>query len=111
LSDNSVFIFPKPWVNVTGWLVLYTINSLIDLTAIWTETDIFPWYWALRDFHHLLGIWAKQYVYQAKWQTDLKNDSKNEYEWEKQKMISILNGRIEVPVEWQLSSVREFYMF
>jgi hypothetical protein len=38
-------------------------------------------------------------VFKAKGQLNEKNDAKNEYEIEKQKMISILNGRIEVPVE------------
>ena len=110
LSDNSVFLFPTPWENVTDWLVLYTINSLIDLTTSWTEADIFPWYWTLRDFHHTIAEWARQYVFKAKGQLNEKNDAKNEYEMEKQKMISILNGRIEVPVEWTLPSVRQFYI-
>lgn len=108
VSDNSVFIYPTPDVAVTGWLTLRTLNSLVDLTVSWVETDIFPSNPALRDFHPLLAIWAKQYVYQGRWQINEKNDTRAEYEQEKSKMISILQWRIEWVVEWQLPDLSYF---
>lgn len=108
VSDNSIFIFPKPTNNITNWLIISTINSLVDITTWAVETDIFPWYWQLRDFHPLLALWAKQYVYQSRWQINEKNDAKNEYEMEKQKMISYLQWRIDTIIEWKLPDLSYF---
>lgn len=108
ISDNSIFIYPTPDTSVTGWLTLWTLNSLVDLTVSWVETDIFPWNQTLRDFHPLLAIWAKQYVYQGRWQINEKNDARAEYEQEKSKMISILQGRTEWIIEQVLPDLSYF---
>lgn len=108
VSDNSIFIYPTPTNSINDGLVIWTLNSQVDLTTAGVETDIFPWNQQLRDFHHLLALWAKQYVYQARGQINEKNDARNEYEAEKQKMISYLQGRIEWVVEWKLPDL-SFY--
>ena len=89
-------------------MTLRTLNSVVDLTVSWVETDIFPWNQQLRDFHHLLASWAKQYVYQSRGQVNEKNDARNEYEAEKLKMIQYLQGRIDTITEWQLPDLSYF---
>ena len=94
LRDGSIFIYPKPTEAITGGLKVSGITTVIDLLAWWAETSVFPRNQDLRDFHHILAIWMKQYIYAFKWKENAKNDAINEFELEANKMIAYLQNRI-----------------
>lgn len=95
ISDKSVFIYPAPPVAVTWWIKFYWIWDPCDLTTTSTEWDIkIP-----LEFHDLIPLGMIPYCYQSRWMINEKNDARNEFLQETQRMISNLSDRIITPLE------------
>lgn len=100
LREWSVFIYPKPESEIVWWLQLNTILALKDLTGTDTETEIFPNQSTLRQFHHILAIWMKQYIYSQQREFWEKDNAVQEYEALKMKTVNYLQDRNNSPVIW-----------
>lgn len=95
ISDNSVFIYPSPTEAVTWWIKFYWISDPCDLTTTSVEWDIkIP-----LEFHDLIPLGMMPYSYQARGMLNEKNNAKNEFLQETQRMISNLSDRIITPLE------------
>jgi hypothetical protein len=75
------------------WLRVSASVTLKDLFLADTEASIFPNATEMRNYHYILVLWLKYWIYQIKWDPNMKNDTKQEYINEKQKMISELKWR------------------
>jgi len=98
IQEDSIFLFPTPDEVVTDWVKIHVIVNLVDLAAWWAETTVM----IPRQWHHLIAIWVKQYIYMARNLINEKNDAKNEYETEKLKFINALSERYVNPVNVKL---------
>lgn len=112
-SDGSVdvlgkymFVYPAPTTAVVAWLYVLASTTMIDLLVAWSESDIFPDNPELRNFHQLLVIGMKRWIYQLKWQVKEKNDAMNEYEMEKRRMVMSIRNRTSQPVTMTLPRER-----
>jgi len=95
VREWSIFIYPKPSEAVSSGLKMHAIVSLIDLVSWGAETTIFPWSSELRQYHHLVSLWAIPRVERYR-DSSLQNQiqwSMLVYESEKNKMIKALNAR------------------
>lgn len=94
ISDNSIFIYPTPKENITNWLKIYWICDPIDLTLTSTEENIkIP-----LEYQDLLVLWAVYHSYRSRQMINEKNEAKNEYIFEKNKMLTNLSDRIITPL-------------
>jgi len=109
VRDNSIFIYPEPDESITDWLVVYGTITLIDLVSAWAESTIFPINPELRDYHSILSIWMKQYIYSQLRLDNEKNDAINEYETKVAWMIRALRDRTNINMEQQLPN-RQYYI-
>lgn len=101
-----MFVYPAPTTAVTQWLYVLASTTMIDLLVAWSESDIFPDNPELRNFHQLLVIGMKRWIYQLKWQVKEKNDAMNEYEMEKRRMVMSIRNRTSQPVTMTLPRER-----
>jgi len=102
LKEWSLFIYPEPDTTITNWLKLEAIVALKDLTLSDTEADIFPNQSTIRQFHHVLAIWMKPYIYSSQREFQEKDNASQEYGIEKQKVLKYLEDRNNTPVEWYM---------
>lgn len=102
IQDNSVMIFPVPTALTVGYIKMYIIQNLIDLTASTTEDDIFNGKIPTK-YHPLIALGAEQYSYQRRQMFDKAQESEQrfhgklfgEYAWSKYVpwMLDLLNTR------------------
>ncbi len=102
IKDGSYFIYPAPTEAVTSGLEVQATTTLIDLLLTDTEEDIFPRNSDLRDYHQIISIGMKQYIYSQQGLTNDKNDSINEYNQKKEEMLDTIKDRFFNPVITQL---------
>lgn len=94
IADQSFFLAPNFTATSAGGagnaqLKLMGIKREIDLGGSGAEaTVLLP-----REFHQVLALGLKPWVYDLLGKTVEKNDAKNEYEIEKNKMLSALSDR------------------
>ena len=89
IADNSIFIYPVPTENITEWVKLYWISSLWDIQTWWNETTIkIP-----IEYHDLIVLWMKQYIFDAKNMINEKNDALAQYKNAKELMVATLSDR------------------
>lgn len=62
IQDNSVMIFPVPTATTVGYIKMYIIQNLIDITDATTEDDMFNGK-IQSKYHHLIALGAEQYAY------------------------------------------------
>ena len=104
VRDGSVFLYPKTTEVVSGGYKVSWPATLIDLTSITSETDIFPNASEMRQFHYIIAIGMKQYINSFKWKDNLVPSNIQEYELKVSNMIEYLNNRSNSSVEWELPS-------
>ena len=102
IRDGSMFVYPSPEEAVTGWLQIGVITTLADLTSATTSGNIYPNNSELRDYHDVISIGMKQYIFSAEGQTNEKNDSINEFNAKLDDLIEILRDRWFNPVVAEL---------
>lgn len=93
LRDGSLFLYPKPTNSITGGIKINWIVTLIDLLTGWAENTIFPNNSDLRDYHDVLAIWMKQYIFSLQGLSSEKNDSIQEFQLKLDELISHLKNR------------------
>jgi len=59
IGENSVFIYPKPTEDVTGWLKLYGIKNAIELWISAAETDFI----ISKEYLHIIAYWNMKQNY------------------------------------------------
>ena len=69
ISNDSIFLFPQPKVNVGNWLKLRATLKPYNLTPVMNESDIL----IKPEFHSVLMRWMKVYIAEARQQVDLYN--------------------------------------
>jgi len=102
IKDGSYFIYPAPTEAVTDWLQVQATTTLIDLVLWGAENTVFPRNSDLRDYHQVISIGMKQYIYSQQGLTNDKNDSINEYNQKKEEMLDTIRDRFFNPVITQL---------
>ena len=102
IKDGSYFIYPAPAESVTWGLEIQATSTLIDLVAWGAESLVYPRNSELRDYHHVLAIGMKQYIYSQQGLTNDKNDSINEYKQALEEMLETVKDRFFNPVITQL---------
>lgn len=102
IKDGSYFIYPAPTEAINNWLEIQATSTLIDLVAWGAENTIFPRNSELRDYHQLISIGMKQYIYSQQGLTNDKNDSINEFNIKLEKMLDTVKDRFFNPVITQL---------
>lgn len=89
IRNYDIKVYPTPITNVPNGLRVTYNRSEIDLTVAWTEAQIsIPW-----QFHYVITLWIKKYIYAARIMTNEKNDANIEYTDEKKKFLSFLADR------------------
>jgi hypothetical protein len=94
VADSSLFLAPNFTSTTAGGagnnqLKLFGVKREIDLVDAGAEaTILLP-----REYHHVLALGMKAWIYDLLGKTNEKNDAKNEYEMEKNKMLSALSDR------------------
>lgn len=104
IKDGSLFIYPSPEEAITDGLQIGVITTLADLTASTLSANVFPNNSELRDYHDVISIGMKQYIYAQQGQINEKNDAINEFRVKLDELIDILRDRWMNPVETQLPS-------
>ena len=99
IKDSSVFIYPTPENDVTSGLKVAAVINQIDLVVDGTEDTIFPDHSELRQYHYLLALGMKEYIYQIRGLINEKNDARQEYQEEKQVLMEYLTDRYNSPTE------------
>lgn len=104
IRDQSVFVYPVPDATVTNWIKLHCLYRPIDLVLAWLEDDIkLP-----RQYHDLLDIWMKQYIYTAQNKINEKNDAIVEFNNALDVMVNEINDRYIEPIEQINPSLKEY---
>lgn len=98
VKDGSIFLYPTPTANITEWLKVQAVITLPDLLTTDTSSSVFPRSSELREYHYLLSVWAKQFIYASQGKTNEKNDSINEFNIAVESMIQTLQNRSTTPV-------------
>lgn len=102
LKDGSIFVYPEPTETVASGLVIGVVTTLADLVSGWSETTIFPDNSELRDYHDILAIWMKQFIFSQQGLTNEKNDAINEFNNGLNELLDTLKDRYFNPVVTQL---------
>jgi len=102
LREGSVFIYPTPENAITNGLKMQAIIALKDLDWADEEVDVYPNQSTLRQFHHVLAVWMKQYIYSQQREFWEKDNAIQEYSIAKDWMLNFLEDRTNAPVEWYL---------
>ena len=93
ISDNSVFIYPSPTEVIAGGILFYGIGDPIELLTGGTEASVkIP-----LEYHYMIPLGMEQFIFGARRLDNEKAQAKNNYEVEKQKMVSGITDRIETP--------------
>ncbi len=71
-------IFPVPTALTVGYIKMYIIQNLIDLTATTTEDDIFNGKIPTK-YHSLIALGAEQYSYQRRQMFDKAQESEQRF--------------------------------
>lgn len=80
IQDNSIMIFPVATATTTGYIRMYIIQNLIDLTASTAETDVFNGK-INKKYHTLIALGAEQYSYQRRQMFDKAQESEARFHW------------------------------
>ena len=104
IKDGSIFIYPAPKQAVTDWLVINAITTLVDLVSWGSESSIYPNNSELREYHDVLAVWMKQYIFSQQWLINEKNDAINEYRLVLDQLLDTLKDRYFNAVETELPS-------
>lgn len=98
--DWSVFIYPAPANAVTDWLKVFASTTAKDLAAWWAESTIFPWHTELRQYHHIIMLWALPYILRHRYneESNVVINAQERYEQAKKKMLIQLNSKMS---QWQ----------
>lgn len=80
IQDNSIMIFPVPTASTVGYIRMYIIQNLIDLTASTAESDIFNGK-IHKKYHPLIALGAEQYGYQRRQMFDKAQESEIRFHW------------------------------
>ena len=105
VSDNSIFIYPKPTEVVTNWIKLYWIADPVELTTSSSEWDIkIP-----LEYHYILPLSMAYYSFKARWMINEKNDCLNDLNIETAKMIRELSDRIISPIESEMPNITNLW--
>lgn len=102
IKDGSMFLYPAPEEALTAWLQIWVITTLTDLTLATTSANVFPNNSELRDYHDVISIGMKQYIFSQQGLTNEKNDSINEFNQKLDDLIEILRDRWFNPVVSEL---------
>lgn len=79
IADDSYFIYPYPKEAVSGWIKLYGIKSLADITLSTNEEDIFWWKIPLK-YYWMITDWLEQFIREIKWEKNLAIQARNRFE-------------------------------
>lgn len=92
ISDKSYFIYPAPTEVVTGWIKIYWIKNLSDLTISSTANDIFAGSIPTK-FYNIISLWMLEFIYQARWMINEANNARMRYLQERSKLVEYLSDR------------------
>lgn len=97
IADNGFFLYPLPQNTVSDWVKIEWILNLDDL-SMESSLDIkIP-----KEYHYLIVIWAKVYVFNALWKIAEKNDALQDYELQKSNMLQNFSDRNISPVQGRM---------
>ena len=95
IQDNSIFIYPAPSNVVASWIKLECIHAPADLTISSTQDDIeIP-----KLLHKVIATWIKHFIYQSQGKLNEQQVAIQDFENEKEKMVSFLKERYDEAVE------------
>jgi len=109
IKDGSVFIYPQTTAVIAEWLKIQATVTLIDLVWGWAETTIFPTNQELREYHSIISVGMKQFIYAQQWLVNEKNDAINEFENDLTRMINTIKDRVQTPVVAELPNTSLSY--
>ncbi len=104
IADNSIFVYPCPEKDVLDWLKIDWISKVDNLLITSSEIDIkLP-----KEYHNILILWLKQYIYSGLWKDEKSYNSKQFYEQEKSKMLTELSDRNYSILQWEFVDLSVF---
>ncbi len=89
ISARSVFLYPCPKFDIVDGLVLEWSKKPYDLTSAMTSADIL----IPEDIREVMSLWMMPYVYRARQQFDLVNQSTIEYNQSVKEAINNISPR------------------
>ena len=111
INDNSIFIYPAPKEQVSNWIRMQAVVSLLDLTLDWTEADFFPWHGELREYINVLIYWVDSRVFRAKRYQNEAQEAEVQYNNKRREMLIELSDRYNEPLQTTLPPLRESLMY
>lgn len=99
--NGYLYLYPTPTEDIDDWLKILASVTLPDLETTSTEDEIFPNHQQLRQFHSVLIAWMREVIYQIAWDTQLRVQSKQEFDIELQQMCFSLQKGQE-PLVWEV---------
>lgn len=112
VKDGSLFIFPTPTETVLSGLKIHAMVTLVDLLAWGAESTIFPKHTELRNYHHVIGLWAQEFILKQRnvKEKGLYLDAKTNYENGKALIKSHLLTGTHIMVEGEMpDDIISFY--
>ncbi len=98
IAGEWIFLYPTPQATVNDWVKIEWILNLDDLSLESSGLDIkIP-----KEYHYIIVIWAKIYIFNALGKIAEKNDALNDYELQKGKMLEYFTDKSISPVQWNI---------
>ena len=95
LSDDYVMVYPEPTESVIAGLKIYGHRTYDDLTISSVESGVgIP-----REFHALLAIGMKRYIFASRGMSSEERTAATEYAEEKDRMVTLLSEQNLAPIE------------
>lgn len=108
IKDWSLFIYPTPLTSVTDGLKVQVLQNLVDISSATAEASIFPWHTELRQWHYVVALCMKPYIFWEKGLYAEKQQSENEARAEIDRMIRTVANRYKGVTEGKLPDL-SFY--
>lgn len=111
IQDNSIFIYPAPKEQISNWIRMQAVVSLLDLTLVGEEVDFFPWHSELREYINVLVYWVDARVFRAKRYQNEAQEAEVQYNNKRREMLIELSDRYNEPLQTSLPAMRESLMY
>lgn len=95
ITDKYIELYPSPTEDITGGLIIYGIQELLDLTSSSAEADVL----IPRRYHNLIAYGMAPMILETRRDINGKIDAQNRYAGKLQDMLFELSDRYNSPQE------------
>ena len=89
IQDNSIMIFPVPTATTVGYIKMYVIQNLIDITSATSEDAMFNGK-IQQKYHYIIALGAEQFAYTRR---QMKNEASEAGQRFDDKLFGYVNSK------------------